>query len=73
LGKCFDANAENGCRQVLQSGFDDEVKARWLGSASPAENDITRTNVPITRMRFRQVRRRVVGLQQGLGRPPRLG
>lgn len=39
---------------VLQSGFDDECKERWLGSASPDTNDISKTNVPLTRMRFRQ-------------------
>jgi len=39
---------------VLQSGFDDECKKRWLGSANPDINDIAKTNVPHTRMRFRQ-------------------
>ena len=39
---------------VLQSGFDTECKERWLGSADPDVNVIAKTNVPHTRMRFRQ-------------------
>ena len=38
---------------AVQSGFDDGRKKAWLGSVSPQENDITKTNVPQTRMRFR--------------------
>lgn len=39
---------------VLQSGFDRECKERWIGSANPTVNDIEKTNVPHTRMRFRR-------------------
>lgn len=39
---------------VLQSGFDNECKERWIGSADPFANDIAKTNVPHIRMRFRQ-------------------
>merc|ERR1712151_1319996 len=39
---------------VLQSGFNAKSKAQWLGSADPSKNDITKTNVPQSRIRFRQ-------------------
>lgn len=42
---------------VLQSGFEHEIKKRWLGDdyhiAGPAGNDIHKTNVPNIRMTYR--------------------
>jgi hypothetical protein len=42
---------------VLQSGFEDAIKKRWLGEnyhiAGPAGNDIHKTNVPNIRMTYR--------------------
>lgn len=38
---------------VLQSGFSKETKASWLGSADPRVNDIAKTNVPRSRLRYR--------------------
>mmetsp|Transcript_64662 Transcript_64662/g.189566 ORF Transcript_64662/g.189566 Transcript_64662/m.189566 type:complete len:685 (-) Transcript_64662:104-2158(-) len=39
---------------VLQSGFPDETKRFWVGSADGSRNDITRTNVPDARFKFRR-------------------
>lgn len=38
---------------VFQSGFPSEVKASWLGSADRYTNDIKKTNVPMSRFRYR--------------------
>jgi AMP deaminase len=43
---------------VLQSGFPADVKTKWLGSASLDFNDITKSNGPETRLRFRRSCRR---------------
>jgi AMP deaminase len=39
---------------VLQSGFPPEDKATWLGSSNPNVNDITKSNVPDSRLAFRR-------------------
>lgn len=38
---------------VLQSGYSDEEKLHWLGSLDRWKNDITKTNVPNIRIKFR--------------------
>merc|ERR1719394_1952074 len=38
---------------VLQSGFPRDVKASWIGSADARVNDISKTNLPMARLRFR--------------------
>lgn len=38
---------------VLQSGFSDEEKIRWLGSLDRWSNDILKSNVPNIRIKFR--------------------
>jgi len=39
---------------VLQSGFPSEIKKRWLGSEKPEYNDISKSNVPNARLRYRR-------------------
>jgi AMP deaminase len=56
--RCSNADlCELARNSVLQSGFEDVLKRRWLGprwwQPGPAGNDPSRTNVPPMRLKYR--------------------